>query len=171
MAGALFDGEGEAWLQQGVDVLREARDQFLADGGHFERSPMYHSIALVRYLTAVDLLRRQGRSVPTELREVALEATAFLQRLRPPDDRIPLLNDAVFGEAPPLSAVCRYADAVGVDATATPGSHCRRRATTGSATATTDCSSTAASPGRPTCRDTPTTTGSRWRSGPTGNGC
>ncbi|MDS0281587.1 alginate lyase family protein [Haloarcula onubensis] len=121
MAGTLFDGDGEGWLQQGVDVLVDASDQFLADGGHFERSPMYHGIALVRYLTAVDLLRRQGRSVPPELREVAVAATEFLQRLSPPDGRIPLLNDAVFGEAPPLPAVLRYADAVGVDATATPG--------------------------------------------------
>jgi len=121
MAGALFDGEGDEWLQQGVDVLVAASDQFLGDGGHFERSPMYHSIALVRYLTVVDLLRREGRSVPAELRAVAVEATEFLRRLRPPDGRIPLLNDAVFGTAPPLSAVLRYADAVGVDATATPG--------------------------------------------------
>ena len=121
MAGALFDGEGEAWLQQGVDVLRAASEQFLDDGGHFERSPMYHTIALVRYLTVVDLLRRQGRSVPSEIREVAVEATAFLRRLTPPDGQIPLLNDSVFGEAPPLPAVLRYADAVGVDATATPG--------------------------------------------------
>ncbi|WP_277540858.1 alginate lyase family protein [Haloarcula laminariae] len=121
MAGTLFDGEGEAWRRQGVDVLRAASDQFLDDGGHFERSPMYHSIALVRYLTAVDLLRRAGRSVPDELREVAVAATDFLRRLAPPDGRIPLLNDAVFGEAPPLPAVLRYADAVGVDATATAG--------------------------------------------------
>ena len=121
MAGALFDGEGEGWLRHGVDVLVEASEQFLDDGGHFERSPMYHSIALVRYLTAVDLLRREGESIPSELREVAVKATEFLQRLRPPDDRIPLLNDSVFGEAPPLPAVLRYADAVGVDATATPG--------------------------------------------------
>ncbi|WP_324661883.1 alginate lyase family protein [Haloarcula sediminis] len=121
LAGALFDGEGEAWLQQGVDVLVEASEQFLADGGHFERSPMYHSIALVRYLTAVDLLRREGESIPPELREVASRATEFLRRLRPPDGRIPLLNDAVFGEAPPVSAVLRYADAVGVDATAPAG--------------------------------------------------
>ena len=118
MAGTLFDGEGKQWLQQGLDVLREASDQFLADGGHFERSPMYHSIALVRYLTVVDLLRRDGRSVPPELREVAVAATEFLHKLSPPDGRIPLLNDAVFGEAPPLPAVLRYADAVGVGATA-----------------------------------------------------
>ena len=121
VAGTLFDGEGEAWLQQGIDVLVEAGDQFLDDGGHFERSPMYHAIALTRYLTVVDLLRRQGRSVPTELREVAVEATGFLQRLAPPDGRLPLLNDAVFGEALPMAALFRYADAVGVDATATPG--------------------------------------------------
>lgn len=121
LAGTLFDGEGEGWLQQGIDVLVDAGDQFLEDGGHFERSPMYHAIALTRYLTVVDLLRRQGRSIPTELREVAVEATAFLQRLSPPDGRIPLWNDAVFGEALPMAAALRYADAVGVDATATAG--------------------------------------------------
>jgi hypothetical protein len=121
MAGSLFDGAGDEWLRQGVDVLVDASDQFLDDGGHFERSPMYHAVTLTRYLTAVDLLRRQGRSVPDELREVAEAGTQFLRRLSPPDGKIPLLNDAVFGEALPLDAVFRYADAVGVDATATAG--------------------------------------------------
>ena len=121
MAGSLFDDEGDQWLRQGVDVLADASDQFLADGGHFERSPMYHAITLTRYLTAVDLLGRQGQTVPTALREVARDGTQFLRRLSPPDERIPLLNDAVFGEATPLPAILRYADAVGVDATATAG--------------------------------------------------
>lgn len=119
IAGALFDERGEQWRRQGIDVLAEASAQFLEDGGHFELSSMYHLIALTRYLTAIDLLRRDGREIPPELRETAIAGTRFLRELRPPDGRIPLLNDAVFGTALELDAVLRYADAVGVDTAAT----------------------------------------------------
>ncbi|HBU63911.1 MAG TPA: heparinase, partial [Alcanivorax sp.] len=42
--GAYLTGEeGDRWLRRGLAILdREIAEQFLADGGHFERSPMYH---------------------------------------------------------------------------------------------------------------------------------
>ncbi|MBX0302883.1 alginate lyase family protein [Haloarcula salinisoli] len=114
LAGSLFEEEGTQWTETGIEILVDASDQFLADGGHFERSPMYHVIALSRYLTAVDTLRREGRDVPSELLDVATSGTEFLRQLRPPDGRLPLVNDAVFGEALPVDACLRYADAVGI---------------------------------------------------------
>src|SRR5439155_3503852 len=58
-AGAWFEGaEAERWLDTGVRLLRrEFAEQILADGGHFERSPMYHAIALadVLDLCALDI--------------------------------------------------------------------------------------------------------------------
>lgn len=121
LAGSLFDGQGAQWTEKGTEVLVDASDQFLDDGGHFERSPMYHVITLTRYLTAIDLLRRAGREVPPALLAVAESGTRFLRRLRPPDGRLPLLNDAVSGEALEIDECCRYADAVGVDTTSAAG--------------------------------------------------
>ena len=45
MAGSCFYGDAAArWLRIGIELLREQlAEQVLPDGGHFERSPMYHS--------------------------------------------------------------------------------------------------------------------------------
>ncbi|MDS0299660.1 heparinase II/III family protein [Halogeometricum sp. S1BR25-6] len=115
VAGLLVDDAGDPWVDAGVEVLVDAADQFLADGGHFELSPMYHVLTLTRYLTALDLLRRYGRTPPSEIRAAAERGTAFLRAIAPPDRRLPLLNDSVHGESLSLRACLRYASAVGVD--------------------------------------------------------
>jgi len=115
-AGVLFDAD--RFLETGLDVLAGAADrQFLADGCHFERSFMYHVLCLARLLTVRDLLGRVGRPVPDRVTAAAQAATGFLANARPPDGRIPLLNDAVYGEALPLDACLAYADGIGVDPT------------------------------------------------------
>ncbi|MGM0715856.1 MAG: heparinase II/III domain-containing protein, partial [Halobacteriota archaeon] len=115
MAGIAFESVETDWIETGLSILESVADQqFLDDGCHFERSPMYHALVLTRYLTTQDLLERTGRPVPTSVRTVTAEATDFLRRLRPPDGRIPLLNDSVYGEAHSLDACLRYAGAVGV---------------------------------------------------------
>lgn len=112
-AGRLFEESG--WIDQGLEILEDAsRTQFLEDGCHFERSPMYHVIVTTRYLTVADLLSGTQTGVPETIRETARSAVQYLHYLRPPDDRIPLLNDAVYGQALALTDVLRYADAVGV---------------------------------------------------------
>lgn len=115
VAGLAFEAHDTDWIETGLSILDSAAErQFLDDGCHFERSPMYHALVLTRFLTAQDLLERTGRPVPPGIASVATVATGFLERLRPPDGRIPLLNDAVYGEALPLDACLRYADRVGV---------------------------------------------------------
>ena len=98
-AGVLFGDHDTGWESMGLDLLDEAaQKQFLADGGHFERSPMYHITVLRRYATAYDLLSS------SELQTTVIETTAehamgFLSQLIKPAGRIPLLNDSVYGEA------------------------------------------------------------------------
>jgi uncharacterized heparinase superfamily protein len=60
-----------------------------------------------------------GYSVPSELRTATQAGTEFLRYLRPPDGRLPLLNDSVYGQALPLEDCLRYGTAVGFEA-ATP---------------------------------------------------
>ena len=39
--------EAENWKNRGIRILNEQlKEQILNDGGHFERSPMYHCIIL-----------------------------------------------------------------------------------------------------------------------------
>ena len=56
-AGAFFDGrEAQGWLRRGSRLLqREVQEQILADGGHFELSPMYHSLILEDLLDVFNL--------------------------------------------------------------------------------------------------------------------
>lgn len=116
MAGIFFSNHDTGWLEQGVSVLEEEADkQFLEDGGHFERSPMYHVMVLTRYLTAVDLLERMNLEPPLRIRRTAESGVEFLQALRPPDNRIPLLNDSVYGEELSLLTCLRYANQIGID--------------------------------------------------------
>jgi uncharacterized heparinase superfamily protein len=106
MAGVFFAADD--WRQSGITLLEAESEQFLPDGGHFERSPMYHLLTLTRYLTALDVLQASGHRPPQTLVQTARRGSDFLAALRPPDGRIPLLNDAVFGEALPLDSCLAY---------------------------------------------------------------
>lgn len=117
VAGSYFEQTG--WLEQGHHLLRQAAtDQFFSDGGHFERSPMYHLIVTQRYLTSADLLSQTNYTSET-ITETAQTAVAFADAIRPPDGEIPLLNDSAFGEALSLAEIERYANVCELKPTST----------------------------------------------------
>ncbi|OYR44587.1 hypothetical protein DJ74_17490 [Halorubrum sp. Ea8] len=115
MAGVLFDHHDTGWTEKGVDILEQAAEtQFLADGGHFERSPMYHIMVLRRYITAHDLLTETGRPSET-IRETAERALGFLAEVSEPGVGIPLLNDAVRGEQLEAGSCLAYGASCSLD--------------------------------------------------------
>ena len=115
-AGAFFVGpEAERWRRLGQRLLRrELGEQILADGGHFERSPMYHAILLEDVL---DLLRL-GQVYPATLDGALLnlceEKAAAMQRwltvMTHPDGQISFFNDAAFGIAATEAQLVYYAE-------------------------------------------------------------
>ncbi|OYR51424.1 hypothetical protein DJ73_13295 [Halorubrum sp. Ea1] len=110
MAGVYF--QKKTWRQLGIRIFEQASwNQFFEDGGHIERSPMYHLIVLQRFLTAVDLLESLNE-VSRIIRETATDGVRFMEHLQPPDNQIPLLNDSVFDEALPLQSVLQYARSI-----------------------------------------------------------
>ena len=117
-AGVYFQGaDADRWLQKGLEILRdELKEQFLADGGHFERSPMYHSISVVDYLDVINLMRNSSaailRGVAHEFVEKITTALDFLNGICLPDGNIPLFNDAALGIAPTPSQIFEYAERV-----------------------------------------------------------
>lgn len=121
-AGVYFEGaDAERWLHKGWEMLqRELVEQFLSDGGHYERSPMYHSIGLVDCLDVVNLLDHSGLLVETQgiarLKDTARLAVAYLRALCLPDGDITLFNDAAFGIAPSPAQIFDYAGRVLGDA-------------------------------------------------------
>lgn len=114
VAGVLFRDHDTGWTRSGRKLLKQAgSEQFLADGGHFERSPMYHVTVLRRYATATDLLSAMG--FPTvAVGTVADHAMGFLSTLVEPSGEIPLLNDSVYGEAIRATSCLAYCRACSV---------------------------------------------------------
>jgi uncharacterized heparinase superfamily protein len=94
---------GDRWFETGLELLkRELAEQLLADGLHYERSPMYHQ----RVLYLLLLLHAAG---PTEVRKVVApyvpRAATALRQLCHPDGGIALLNDAAFDICTPPDAL------------------------------------------------------------------
>ena len=109
-AGMFFEGpEADRWLSLGLQILTaELAEQVLADGGHFELSPMYHSIILVDIVDLISLYRCFEQAVPPEwIIEVAAMVT-WLRTMSHPDGEIAFFNDAAFGIAPSPSEVFAY---------------------------------------------------------------
>lgn len=86
------------WQAKGKEILwGELEEQFLADGGHFERSPMYHHLYLNLYQEVIALLQALGQPAPTAVQARVAAMAEWLGAMVHPDGNIPLLNDAVFG--------------------------------------------------------------------------
>lgn len=116
-AGVFFQGSvAERWLALGRRILEtEIAEQFLPDGGHYERSPMYHSIVTQDVLDVVNLLR-SSPAAPQDLRArfeaKASAAMDFLGDMLHPDGEIALFNNSAFGIALPPAELRAYAERV-----------------------------------------------------------
>lgn len=100
--GLFFSGkDADRWRAVGARILADEIDEeYLPQGGHYERSPMYHCILLEGLLETAQLLHAAG-SPPAWLPEL-LRMCDWLWKIRTPDGWYPLFNDAAFGiSAPP----------------------------------------------------------------------
>lgn len=101
LAGHFFGEQGEApsWNERGLRIYRdETPEQVLGDGGHYERSPMYHALVLEGYLDVLAVLPDEHPDRPFFDRTVR-RMMDFLDALTHPNGRIALFNDSVQGEA------------------------------------------------------------------------
>ena len=129
MAGLYFTGgEAQAWLRSGAQILaREIPEQILADGGQFERSPMYHALALedvLDLIAAVDALGG-GLADAAALRgALAARVPAMLRWLAAmthPDGTLGRFNDCADDVAPANAELFRVAAELGFAAPAFDG--------------------------------------------------
>ncbi|MBM3495174.1 MAG: heparinase, partial [Armatimonadetes bacterium] len=107
-AGAFFRGaEAEGWLRDGIEIVRtELDEQILSDGGHFERSPMYHSIILEDLLDLLNLRCAFGHRLGVHYGLFSSKVSAHVPKMLSwlvamchPDGEIGLFNDAAMGIA------------------------------------------------------------------------
>lgn len=93
----------------------ELAEQFLLDGGHFERSPMYHALLVQGLLDLANLLPDEDER-RVRIVERLPSLLHFLAALTHPDGEIALFNDAAFGIAPEPRQLFAYAASLGFQA-------------------------------------------------------
>jgi uncharacterized heparinase superfamily protein len=110
VAGTCFAGsEASRWYGAGRKLLQaQLSEQILPDGGHFERSPMYHT--RVVYLLAL-LVNGGDEAVRDLVAEPLRRAAGAMTKLTHPDGRIALLNDSAFGIYNPPDELAAYSEA------------------------------------------------------------
>ncbi len=117
-AGCFFEGEeAEGWLREGLEILgAQMEEQVLPDGGHFERSPMYHAIVLEDLLDLANVLAAYGVAgdVAGRLRAAAPAMIAWLRAMTHPDGELAYFNDAAPGVAASAEALAQYAASLGI---------------------------------------------------------
>ena len=119
-AGTFFAGEeAERWLNTGLTILHaQIKEQVLSDGGHFERSPMYHALVLEDILDLVNLADAYG-NLPQreEWATCTSRMLCWLTHMTHPDGRVSFFNDSAFGIAPELADLNAYAERLGIKTT------------------------------------------------------
>jgi hypothetical protein len=125
-AGAVTRGaEADLWWGVGRRLLDwQLPQQFLPDGGHFERSATYHLALAAGLCEAIELAtaggKQTGRQVPAAWRETARRALGWAQAVRAPDGTYPLFNDASFDAGPAVDDVLALGRDCGVEPIAIP---------------------------------------------------
>lgn len=128
-AGNYFEGaEADGWLGAGLDVLaHELPEQILSDGGHFERSPMYHALALEDVLDLINVTRAYASAIPDRWQEfvrgwpgLAGSMCRWLETMCHPDGEIAFFNDAAMGVALSPPALKEFADRLAIPVAARP---------------------------------------------------
>jgi uncharacterized heparinase superfamily protein len=113
-AGALLDApESGRWCALGQRLLLEQiAEQILPDGGHIERSPMYHAWVLDHLLDVRNLFASCPPETPgcaDEVSKCIERMSDYLSQVVHPDGEIPLLNDSQLGVTRPTAQIVKDA--------------------------------------------------------------
>ena len=118
---AAFYFKDESFYNLASRVLREQlEEQILADGAHFERSPMYHQILLTRLLDAVRFNRQIDwkRDLTNYLESMAVHMLSWLSQVSYSSGKVPMVNDCSPGIAAETREIKEYATSLKLEAQA-----------------------------------------------------
>ena len=115
-AGIFFEGEkAQQWKNKACKIIStQLTEQILNDGGHFERSPMYHCLLLEDMLDIIHLFSLYHLSVPSLWIEKTQLMLRWLTAFCHPDEHIVLFNDAAFNMAPSPQQLFHYAQQLNI---------------------------------------------------------
>lgn len=100
-------------------LISQLQEQVLADGGHFELSPMYHQLMLFRVLDTIQLIRNSNsiseeKSLVDLLENHASNMLAWLNNVSFKNGEIPLVNDSAKGINPTTKQINLYSQLLGI---------------------------------------------------------
>lgn len=100
--------------EKGKKLLEhELSEQLCDDGGHYEKSVMYHQILLDRLLDCLNFMN--GRDDDHLLRKSITMMCSWLNKMTLSDGSIPHFNDSVPGMAPETAELKKYASTFGIN--------------------------------------------------------
>ena len=100
-AGTFFGGQNaERWYLEGLKLLEdELHEQILEDGGHFERSPMYHNLILADLIDLKEILNAYGSS-SAFLEPIISRMKSWSAVMTHSDGSLGRFNDSIDQQAP-----------------------------------------------------------------------
>jgi len=107
-------------FSSGLRIVSEQLDeQILADGAHFELSPMYHKIILYRVLECLDLVQSNQiegvLGLEEKLSRVASSMLSWLSQMTFKNGSQARVNDSVGGIAPSEKVIIQSASVLGIE--------------------------------------------------------
>ncbi|MBO0952307.1 heparinase II/III family protein [Fibrella forsythiae] len=113
----------KAWFMKGSSLLRnQLNEQVLTDGGHYERSPVYHQLLTDRLLDLYAVLEANTWMPDKALCRYVQQKTAamlnWLVSVTFRDGSVPMVNDSAYGVAPATADILAKARLLGFEPTA-----------------------------------------------------
>jgi len=113
------DPLSDRWLRRGINIINQQLDeQILADGGHFELSPMYHCIILEDCLDLVNLLGcadlPEADRMVKKIRARIPSMFNWLSKMSFSDRKISFFNDTTFDISADPDMLLEYAHSLGL---------------------------------------------------------
>lgn len=120
-AGTYFTGKRATfWLKKGLTIIdKQINEQFLADGGHFELTPMYHSLLLWDICDLINLCDKSSQPQLLKRRaqwvNIVQKGMQWLTHMIHPDGDISFFNDSTLGIAPTYLKLKEYVDYLSIE--------------------------------------------------------
>lgn len=119
-ASCIFETEeSKRWLKWSqIHMNKQLNEQILKDGGHFERSPMYHALFLEDILDLINLANASNKidqMLKFNLLSYLPKMMCWLKNMIHPDGEISFFNDASLGVAKKYSDLESYAKKLNID--------------------------------------------------------
>ncbi len=110
-AGLFFQTKhANQWLQFGIKLInQQLKEQILKDGGHFERTPMYHAIIVEDLLDIINLFTTYQQTIPDRWIKQVEQMLSWLKIMVHPDQEFSFFNDSALNIAPTLAELAAYA--------------------------------------------------------------